>query len=638
METLGMGTPHRGTDVKGALGLEMFGMEAPGVVACGMGTSGMETLGMGTLGKGTLGMETIGSPRPTRESPHVAAPLSPPPGPPLTPNWWRRGLPFADWLPPPSRTAAVGGAGDRDRGSRSESWGCPGRGDGDEWHVPPAGLRKANPAQLPAESPKNPSRAPNGAGGDPRGDGGPNPTPSQQGRRSAPSPNPFQNPSDTPLEQLGGHQLPPTCVTTTMAAKSDPPAQDGQELKSVVSRVARLTLVSCACGVVTTAYTSTKGSHPYVRSVCHAAEKGVKALTAAAVSGAQPILTKLEPQISTANEYACKGLEKLEEKLPILQQPPGRVVAGTRELVSSTVSGAVGLARGAVQGGVEGTRWALSGVGGSRVGRLLATGVDAVLGKSEELVERYLPGTDEEPAAVAGTEVATAEWQGRRQSCFVRAGTLSAKLRHRALRRSLGELQRARHSARRVLARLHRLFELMEQGRQGMDGPLYGARQHLHRMWLEWSQRDAVPMEESEVEVRTLAMLRGLLRQLHAACTRLAASAWAVPGSVQHTAGHIRHGVEGVQASLAHARSFHDLSGLVLEQSRDTVTRAQLSIDELLEYVGQHAPLPWLVGPFAPALVEYPEDVPVEMAKWEGCITVGGTHRVPAPPQLCSQR
>lgn len=133
-------------------------------------------------------------------------------------------------------------------------------------------------------------------------------------------------------------------------------------------------------------------------------------------------------------------------------------------------------------------------------------------------------------------------------------------------------------------------------------------------------------------------MLRGLLRQLHAACTRLAAGARSLPSSVQETVGHVRHGVEGVQASLSRARSFHDLSGLVLAQSRETVTRAQLSIDELLEYVGQHAPLPWLVGPFAPALVEYPEDVPVEMAKWEGCITVGGTPRVPAPPQLCSQR
>ncbi|NXJ02046.1 PLIN3 protein, partial [Psophia crepitans] len=390
--------------------------------------------------------------------------------------------------------------------------------------------------------------------------------------------------------------------------------------QSVVSRVASLALVSSACSTVSTAYASTKESHPYVRSVCDAAEKGVKTLTAAAVSGAQPILTKLEPQISTANEYACKGLDKLEEKLPILQQPtervtsppgpgqcagtmcssavPSQVVAGTRELVSSTVSSAVGLACGAVQGGVERTRSALStGVStvvGSSMGRLLATGVDTVLGRSEQLVERYLPRTDEELA------VASPELQRRRQSCFVRVGSLSAKLRHRALRRSLGELQRARHSAQWVLAQLHRIFELIEQGWQGADGPLRGTQQHLHRMWLEWSRQDAEPMEESEVETRTLAMLRGLLRQLHAACTRLAASAWALPGTAQETAGHVRQGVEGVQASLSRARSLHDLSGLVLEQSRETVLRAQLSIDELLEYVGQNAPLPWLVGPFAP--------------------------------------
>lgn len=60
--------------------------------------------------------------------------------------------------------------------------------------------------------------------------------------------------------------------------------------------MASLPLVSSAYGMVSTAYASTKESHPYVRSVCDAAEKGVKTLTAAAVSGAQPILTKLEPQ------------------------------------------------------------------------------------------------------------------------------------------------------------------------------------------------------------------------------------------------------------------------------------------------------------------------------------------------------
>lgn len=133
-------------------------------------------------------------------------------------------------------------------------------------------------------------------------------------------------------------------------------------------------------------------------------------------------------------------------------------------------------------------------------------------------------------------------------------------------------------------------------------------------------------------------MLHGLLQQLHAACSHLAAGARAFPSSVQDTAGHVRHGVEGVQASLGSARSLQDLSGLVLAQSRAAVTRAQVSLEGLLEHVGQHTPLPWLLGPFAPALVEYPEDAPVDMAKWDGCVTVGGTRQVPAAPPVCGQR
>ncbi|NXF26209.1 PLIN3 protein, partial [Rhodinocichla rosea] len=411
--------------------------------------------------------------------------------------------------------------------------------------------------------------------------------------------------------------------------------------QSVVSHVASLPLVSCACGAVASAYGRTKERHPRVGSVCRVAEKGLRTLTAAAASGAQPLLTRLEPQISTANKFACRGLDKLEEKLPVLQQPPERVTppgghgqgsgagraagtscpcavpwqvaAGTRELVSGTVSGAV--AR---------TRSALGAVAGTRVGRLLATGVGTVLGKSEELLDRCLPGMDEElevttgTEVTAGTEVAPQERQRRWQSYFVRVGSLSARLPHRALRRSLGDLQRARLRAQRLLAQLHHVLRLIEEGQQGTDGPWHSTREHLHHLWLEWSQQDAVPMEDNEVrgggtvEARTLAMLQGLLHQLHATCSHLAVGARAFPSSVQETAGHVRHGVEGVQASLASARSFQELSGLVLAQSREAVTRAQLSLEGLLEHVGQHTPLPWLVGPFAPALVEYPEDVPVD--------------------------
>lgn len=85
-----------------------------------------------------------------------------------------------------------------------------------------------------------------------------------------------------------------------------------------------------------------------------------------------------------------------------------QVVAGTKELVLCTVmgvreavSGAVGMAYGAVRGGVERTQRMLScsigTVVGTQLGQLLANGTDTVLEKSEELMEHYLPGMDGGP-------------------------------------------------------------------------------------------------------------------------------------------------------------------------------------------------------------------------------------------------
>ncbi|XP_013926588.1 PREDICTED: perilipin-3-like [Thamnophis sirtalis] len=121
----------------------------------------------------------------------------------------------------------------------------------------------------------------------------------------------------------------PDVVSQSIAQSTTGPAADEAEQKvneNVADRVASLPLVSSAYDMVSAAYTSTKESHPYMKSVCDMAEKGVKTIASVAVSGAQPILTKLEPQISTANEYALKGLGKLEEKLPILQQPTDKVI------------------------------------------------------------------------------------------------------------------------------------------------------------------------------------------------------------------------------------------------------------------------------------------------------------------------
>ncbi|XP_043358423.1 perilipin-3-like isoform X1 [Dermochelys coriacea] len=411
-----------------------------------------------------------------------------------------------------------------------------------------------------------------------------------------------------------------------------------QHQRNVVSRVANLPLVSSTYDMVSTAYISTKENHPYIKSVCDVAEKGVKTITAVAVGSAQPILAKLEPQIATVNEYACKGLDKLEEKLPILQQPTEKVVADTKELVSSTVTGArdaisstvsgakgavtgvVDRAKGAVQDSVEMTRSVVTSsvntVMGSRVGQMVVTGVDAMLGKSEELVDHYLPMTDQELAKLAtsveGFEMASVEQQKQQQSYFVRLGSLSTKLRHRAYQHSLGKLRNAQQSTQEALSQLHQTIELIEYVKQGVDQKLHDGQEKLHQMWLEWSRRqpegnkDADAAQPEQVESQTLVMFRGITQQLQTTCLNLMPNVQGLPASIQDKVWQLRHNVEELQASFSMAHSFQDLSSAILTQSRERVAKARESMDELLDYVVQNAPLPWVVGPFAPRLVELP--------------------------------
>uniref|UniRef100_A0A8C9RVP2 Perilipin-2-like n=1 Tax=Scleropages formosus TaxID=113540 RepID=A0A8C9RVP2_SCLFO len=97
--------------------------------------------------------------------------------------------------------------------------------------------------------------------------------------------------------------------------------------QNVVTRVVSLPLVSSTYDLVSSVYSSTKDSHPYIKSVREVAEMGVKTITSVALTGAMLLIGKLEPQTAIANDLACKGLDKIEKKLPILHQPSEQIIA-----------------------------------------------------------------------------------------------------------------------------------------------------------------------------------------------------------------------------------------------------------------------------------------------------------------------
>ncbi|XP_067824767.1 perilipin-3-like isoform X1 [Heptranchias perlo] len=404
--------------------------------------------------------------------------------------------------------------------------------------------------------------------------------------------------------------------------------QENGSQQNVVDRVTSLPLVSSACDQVAAAYTGTKESYPVVKTVCDMAEQGVKTISAVAASGAKPIMDKLEPQIAAANEYACKGLDKLEEKLPILHQATDQVLAETKELVTSkmtdvkeSVMGVVDVTTTAVQGNLERTK-AVVVEGASAVGQLVATGMDISLLKSEELVDRYLPMTKEELAKVAtsteGSDTATVQ----EQSYYVRLGSLSSKVRNRAYQYSIAKMQQSKQNGQETLSQLHNLVDLIEMAKKGADSAqlkLQDVGATLNLILLEWrkQQPDGQAKEElsekpEQIESETLAMTRNFSDQLQTICRTLVSNVNGLPQHIKDQVQNMCKLAEEISSSFSSASSFQDLSTQFLAQSKEQMLKIREAMDGVMDYVLHNTPLNWLVGPFLPQLTESLEPIEKE--------------------------
>ncbi|XP_076215445.1 uncharacterized protein LOC143170774 isoform X3 [Aptenodytes patagonicus] len=684
-----------------------------------------------------------------------------------------------------------------------------------------------------------------------------------------------------------------------------------QQQESAVNRVTSLPLLNSAFNLVSSAYNYTKETHPYLTGVCNMAETVAAVAVGSVVGGAQPILNQLEPQIALVNEYACKGLDQLEENLPFLQQPADKVISDTKQLVStkvtsamdaaceakeamadkvteavdltknvvgdsvkltrsvvtstvnsaveaaqgakdlvtnkvteavdltkhvvedsvgltksavastivnaveaaqgakdlvtnkvteavdlskhfvedsvgltksavastivnaveaaqgakdlvtnkvteavdlskhfvedsvgltksavastivnaveaaqgakdlvtnkvteavdltkhivedsvgltksavaSTVTAAVGaaqgakdlvtntvteamdLTKGAVQDGVEKTKsvvtstvnTALDAAYGTitskintaleqsreaiqegmemtnsvvtnsiskakAVSQAVAGGVESVLGISEDLVDHYLPMTEEElgklATAVEGFGMASVEEQKQQRSYFVRLGSLSNKVRHRAYRHSLNKLQCVKQSTQDILSRLQLAIKLIESVKQEVGQKLLDGQEKLHQLWVDWSltqpkgNQVKTASQAEQVESRTLAMLHIITQQLQPVYENLKASIQGLPSNIQEAVYQATRNIHKLHSSFSSAMSFQDLSSTTLTQSQDCVAEARRSLDDLFEYVTQNIPLNWLVGPFR-AIAKVSQDSRKQKKKKKGMVT-----------------
>eukprot|EP00076_Gallus_gallus_P011487 XP_004949012.1 perilipin-3 isoform X2 [Gallus gallus] len=286
--------------------------------------------------------------------------------------------------------------------------------------------------------------------------------------------------------------------------------------------------------------------------------------------------------------------------------------------IASKINTALEQSREAIQESVEITNSVVTNsVSKAKVvGQAVAGGVESVLGISEDLVDHYLPMTEEElgelATAVEGFGMASVEEQRQQQSYFVRLGSLSKKVRYRAYQLSLNKLQHVKQSTQNTLSQLQLAINLIESVKKEVGQKLLDGQEKLHQLWVSWcltqpKGHQVKTAAKVEIESRTLAMLHIITQQLQPIYESLKVSIHGLPRNIQEAVHQATRNIKKLHTTFASANSFQDLSSTTLTKSQNRVAEAQRSLDVLFEYVTQNTPLNWLVGPFK-AVAEVSQD------------------------------
>ncbi|XP_041030993.1 peroxisomal membrane protein 11A isoform X2 [Carcharodon carcharias] len=179
--------------------------------------------------------------------------------------------------------------------------------------------------------------------------------------------------------------------------------------ENFIKRFSSLLAVSSTCDIFYNIYHDTMDKYPVVASVWEISEGGIKRTTALALKSMQPVLQKLQPQIAVANDYACKGLDHLEERFPVLHKDSTKIMSDVKEMAArkmkslrENVTNPILLvsdkAINVVTYSLEKTKVlvneSVTSVLSNVIGRSITHGVDASLSKSEQLADSCLPNED----------------------------------------------------------------------------------------------------------------------------------------------------------------------------------------------------------------------------------------------------
>lgn len=110
-----------------------------------------------------------------------------------------------------------------------------------------------------------------------------------------------------------------------MADTKSTSSSDSTPHLEVINRVKSIPVIHSAIEKTGSTYSYLKDSHHLINWALTQAEAGLHYATATAAPLTAPLAKKFEEQITAVDQKLCEGLNMVEQKVPIMKQPPQKV-------------------------------------------------------------------------------------------------------------------------------------------------------------------------------------------------------------------------------------------------------------------------------------------------------------------------
>lgn len=157
----------------------------------------------------------------------------------------------------------------------------------------------------------------------------------------------------------------------------------------VIEKLREIPLVECAYSTSTGVYNKVKESNSLLSWTLQSAE-GVFMTAMGAVA---PVANKFQQPIHVVDDTLCKGIDVLQEKIPIVKEPPSQILETAKTAVTSAIQPRVSQISAITTKSWDKANEVLST---THYGNVALSGLDSASATADQYIDYYLPAADGE--------------------------------------------------------------------------------------------------------------------------------------------------------------------------------------------------------------------------------------------------